>query len=127
MKTGLVFLPVAVAITLGAHAASHLVARLGWRPVGAVAFALTAVGAALLTRLDADSGVWTELVPGFALLSLALGTAFVCATTAAMNGLPHQDMGVGSRSQESVHEVELARSCDGRLAGLRHRGPTGLT
>jgi hypothetical protein len=45
--------------------------------VGVVAFALTAVGAALLTRLDADSGVWTELVPGFVLLSLALGTAFV--------------------------------------------------
>lgn len=77
MKTGLVFPPVGVAITIGAHAASQLVARLGWRSVGVVAFAMTAVGAALPTRLDADSGVWTELVPGFVLLSLALGTAFV--------------------------------------------------
>ncbi|KUO16523.1 hypothetical protein [Streptomyces dysideae] len=76
MKTVLLFLPAAVAITFGAHAASRLVARLGRRPVGAVAFALTAVGAPLLTRLDTDSGVWTELVPGFALLSLALATAF---------------------------------------------------
>lgn len=108
MKTGLVFLPVAVAITLGAHAASHLVARLGWRPVGVVAFALTAVGAALLTRLDADSGVWTDLVPGFALLSLALGTAFVCATTAAMNGMPHQDMGLASGLVSTSHELGAA-------------------
>ncbi|MDN3027119.1 MFS transporter [Streptomyces sp. S.PB5] len=108
LKTGLVFLPVAVAITLGAHAASHLVARLGWRPVGVLAFALTAAGAALLTRLDADSGVWTDLVPGFALLSLALGTAFVCATTAAMNGLPHQDMGLASGLVSTSHELGAA-------------------
>ena len=110
LKTGLVFLPVAVAITLGAHLASHLVARLGWRPVGVVAFAfaLTAVGAALLTRLDADSGGWIDLVPGFALLSLALGTAFVCATTAAMNGLPHQDMGLASGLVSTAHELGAA-------------------
>ncbi len=108
LKTGLVFLPVAVAITIGAHAASHLVARLGWRPVGVVAFALTAVGAALLTGLDADSGVWTELVPGFVLLSLALGTAFVCATTAAMNGLPHEDMGLASGLVSTSHELGAA-------------------
>ncbi|MFI1733733.1 MFS transporter [Streptomyces acidicola] len=108
LKTGLVFLPVAVAITLGAHAASHLVVRLGWRPVGSVAFALTAVGAALLTRLDADSGVWTDLVPGFTLLALALGTAFVCATTAAMNGLPHQDMGLASGLVSTAHELGAA-------------------
>ncbi|MEV6589000.1 MFS transporter [Streptomyces acidicola] len=108
LKTGLVFLPVAVAITLGAHAASHLVVRLGWRPVGSVAFALTAVGAALLSRLDADSGVWTDLVPGFTLLALALGTAFVCATTAAMNGLPHQDMGLASGLVSTAHELGAA-------------------
>lgn len=108
LKTGLVFLPVAVAITLGAHAASHLVARLGWRPVGIIAFALTAVGAALLTRLDANSGVWTDLVPGFTLLSLALGIAFVCATTAAMNGLPQQDMGLASGLVSTSHELGAA-------------------
>ncbi|NGO43847.1 MFS transporter [Streptomyces ureilyticus] len=108
LKTGLVFLPVAVAITLGAHAASHLVARLGWRPVGVIAFALTAVGAAVLTRLDAGSGVWTDLVPGFALLSLALGTAFVCATTAAMNGMPNEDMGLASGLVSTSHELGAA-------------------
>jgi EmrB/QacA subfamily drug resistance transporter len=108
LKTGLVFLPVAAAITLGAHAASHLVARWGWRPVGVTAFALTAVGAALLTRLDAGSGVWTDLVPAFALLSLALGIAFVCATTAAMNGMPHHDTGLASGLVSTSHELGAA-------------------
>ncbi|WP_159401291.1 hypothetical protein [Streptomyces maremycinicus] len=82
--------------------------RLGWRPAGAIALALTAIGAALLTRLDADSSVWADLVPGCALLSLALGTAFVCATTAAMNGLPHQEMGLASALVSTSHELGAA-------------------
>ncbi|ALV33177.1 hypothetical protein [Streptomyces sp. CdTB01] len=47
-------------------------------------------------------------MPGFALLSLALGTAFVCATTAAMNGLPHQDMGLASGLVGTSHELGAA-------------------
>ncbi|MGW2524865.1 hypothetical protein ACWC09_49550 [Streptomyces sp. NPDC001617] len=73
-----------------------------------VAFALTAVGAALLTRWEADSGVWTDLVPGFALLSLAPGTAFVCATTAAMNGMPYQEVGLASGLVSTSHELGAA-------------------
>ncbi|WP_386355063.1 hypothetical protein [Streptomyces xiangluensis] len=60
------------------------------------------------TRLDADSSVWTELVPGFAFLPLALGIAFVCATTAAMNGLPHQDLGLASGLVSTSHELGAA-------------------
>src|ERR671919_2141392 len=41
--TGLVFLPVAVATIIGAHAAAHLVTRLGGRPVAAAGFALAAI------------------------------------------------------------------------------------
>ncbi|MDG4861049.1 MFS transporter, partial [Streptomyces sp. T-3] len=125
LKTGLAFLPVAVAITVGAHLGSHLVGRLGWRPAGAASFALTAVGAYLLTGLDADSNVWTELVPGFALLSFALGTAFVCATTAAMNGLPHQDMGLASGLVSTAHELgaALGVAVISTIAGASLEGP----
>nr|WSY50184.1 hypothetical protein OG999_08570 [Streptomyces sp. NBC_00886] len=52
--------------------------------------------------------MWTGLVPGFGLLSLALGTAFVCATTAAMNGLPHEDMGLASGLASTAQELGAA-------------------
>jgi predicted MFS family arabinose efflux permease len=105
LGTGLAFLPVAVAVTAGAHLGSRAVQTLGWRPVGAGGFALAAAGAWLLTGLSPDSGVWSGLVPGFTLLSLGLGPAFVCATTAAMNRLPHHDTGLASGLVNTAHEL----------------------
>ncbi len=105
LATGLAFLPVAVTITLGAHLGAHAVARLSWRPVAATGFALAAAGAALLTGLSPDSDLWTGMVPGFALFSLGIGPAFVCATTAAMNGLPHRDTGLASGLVNTAHEL----------------------
>jgi EmrB/QacA subfamily drug resistance transporter len=108
LRTGLAFLPVAVAITLGAHLGSRAVERLGWRPVAVGGFLLAAAGALLLTGLTPDSDVWTGLVPGFALFSFGIGPAFVCATTAAMNGLPHRDAGLASGLVNTAHELGAA-------------------
>jgi predicted MFS family arabinose efflux permease len=44
LRTGLAFLPVALAITLGAHLGAQAVGRLGPRPAAAAGFALAAVG-----------------------------------------------------------------------------------
>lgn len=108
LRTGLAFLPVAVAVTFGAHMGGVAVGRFGWRTVGSGAFAVAAVGAGLLAGLSADSGVWTGLVPGFALLSLGLGAGFVCATTAAMTGLEHREMGTASGLVGTAHELGAA-------------------
>ncbi|MFD3959697.1 MULTISPECIES: MFS transporter [Streptomyces] len=108
LTTGLAFLPVAVAVTLGAHLGGTAVGRIGWRLTAAAGFALTAVGALLLTGLTAGSGLWTGLTPGFSLMSFGLGTTFVCATTAAMNGLGHQDTGLASGLVTTAHELGAA-------------------
>ncbi|MGW0662282.1 MFS transporter [Streptodolium elevatio] len=108
LKTGLAFLPVAVAVTVGAHLGGVAVGRFGWRTVGTAAFAVAAVGAGLLAGLSADSGVWSGLVPGFALLSLGLGAGFVCATTAAMTGLDHRETGTASGLVGTAHELGAA-------------------
>ncbi|MDV9169077.1 MFS transporter [Streptomyces sp. W16] len=128
LKTGLVFLPVAVAISVGAHLGSQAVGRLGWRAVGVGAFVLAAVGAVLLTNLSKDSDVWTDLVPGFGLLSFGLGAAFVCATTAAMNGLPHQDMGLASGLVSTSHELgaSLGVAVISAIAGAGLEGGPGV-
>jgi EmrB/QacA subfamily drug resistance transporter len=108
MATGLAFLPVAVAIVLGAHLASTAVGRLGWRATATTGFLLAAVGAVLLRGRDRGTGVWTGIVPGFALMSFGLGAVFVTATTAAMAGLEHRDMGLASGLVNTAHELGAA-------------------
>ncbi|WP_427925010.1 MFS transporter [Streptomyces sp. cg40] len=105
LKTGLVFLPVAVAITLGAHFSSHLIALFGWRPVAVGGFALGAAGSLLLSRVEAGGSAWTQVLPGFLVGAVGLGAGFVCATTSAMSGVPHEDMGLTSGLVNTCHEL----------------------
>lgn len=104
LVTGLAFLPVAVAVTAGAHLGGRAVSRFGWRPVGAAAFALSASGAALAPV----GGLWSTLVPGFAVVALGLGAAFVCATTAALSGISPEHSGFASGLVGTAHELGAA-------------------
>lgn len=116
LVTGLAFLPVAVAVTAGAHLGGRAVVRFGWRPVGAVAFVLAAAGAALAPA----GGLWTGLVPGFALLALGLGGAFVCATTAALSEVAPEHSGLASGLVGTSHEL-------GAAVGLAALAPSGFS
>ncbi|MFE9775278.1 MFS transporter [Streptomyces sp. NPDC005931] len=108
LKTGLVFLPVAVVTTMGAHLGGQAVARLGWRATAAGGLAVAAAGALLLTGLERDSDAWTQLLPGFLLLAFGLGAGFVCAITSAMHGVEHADAGLGSGLVNTSHELGAA-------------------
>ncbi|MFI6818629.1 MFS transporter [Nonomuraea sp. NPDC050328] len=105
LETGLVFLPVAVAITLGAQLGGHLIGRLGGRPVAVGAFVLTALGAALMTRVSPEAGVYTTLVPGFVVAALGIGPAFVTATTTTLANIPSGETGVASGVINTFHEL----------------------
>ncbi|MGW7140528.1 MFS transporter [Streptomyces xanthophaeus] len=118
LVTGLAFLPVAVAVTAGAHLGGRAVVRFGWRPVGAASFALAAAGAASAPH----GGLWTGLVPGFALLALGLGAAFVCATTAALSEVPADRAGLASGLVGTSHELGAALG----VAALASGGFTSL-
>lgn len=113
LVTGLAFLPVAVAVTAGAHLGGRAVSRFGWRPVGAAAFALAAAGAALAPT----GSLRTGLVPGFALLALGLGAAFVCATTAALSQVAPEHSGLASGLVGTSHELGAAIGVAGLAAG----------
>ncbi|MGW9434792.1 MFS transporter [Streptomyces sp. NPDC055607] len=108
LKTGLAFLPVAVATTIGAHLGSQAIARLGWRTTVAGGMGIAAVGALLLTGLERDGSAWTQVLPGFTLLAFGLGAGFVCAITSAMHGVEHQDAGLGSGLVNTCHELGAA-------------------
>lgn len=108
LKTGLVFLPVAVAITLAAHLSSQAIGRFGWRPVATTGFVLGAAGSLLLSRVEESGSAWTQVLPGFLLVAIGLGAGFVSATTSAMSDLPHEDMGLASGLVNTCHEMGAA-------------------
>jgi EmrB/QacA subfamily drug resistance transporter len=108
LKTGLLYLPIALATAVGAHGASHVVGHLGYRGAATAAFALAAVGAALLVRLPADGNAAVAVLPGFLLLSLGIGGAFVTATTSAMHHVDHAEAGLVSGLVNTGHELGSA-------------------
>ncbi|MFI7065161.1 MFS transporter [Kribbella sp. NPDC050124] len=105
LRTGLLFLPVAVAITVGAQLGAHLIGRVGGRLVAAGGFALVAVGAGLLTQISPGEGVGTAVLPGFVLAALGVGPVFVTATTTTLANVPSAESGVASGVVNTFHEL----------------------
>jgi EmrB/QacA subfamily drug resistance transporter len=108
LRTGLLFLPVAVATIIGAQAGAHLLGRLGGRPVAATGFALAAAGMALLGGISAGDDAATGVLPGFVLASAGLGMAFVTATTTALSRVDQQRAGLVSGVVTTAHELGAA-------------------
>ncbi|WP_331771964.1 MFS transporter [Embleya sp. NBC_00888] len=105
LRTGAAFLPVAVAVTLGAHVGGLLVGRLGARPVGALGLTIAAAGALWLSRLPAHGGDTLDIVPGLALAAAGVGPAFVAATTTAMAHVRPHEAGITSGVVNTFHEL----------------------
>ncbi|WP_128380055.1 MFS transporter [Streptomyces cavernae] len=105
LKTGLLFLPMAVATGLGAHLGSRLVGRLGSRAVAVGGMAIAAAGAVPLTRLTADGSVYAGLVSGFVVASFGIGAVFVTATTTALGMVEHHEAGLASGVVNTFHEL----------------------
>ncbi|KUL43553.1 MFS transporter [Streptomyces regalis] len=105
LRTGLVFLPVAVATAIGAHLGSRLVDRIGSRPTAVAGMAVAAAGTIPLTRLSGTGSVYGALLPGLVIASLGIGAVFVTATTTALAMVEHREAGLASGVVNTFHEV----------------------
>lgn len=105
LRTGVMFLPVAVATGIGAHLASRLVGRVGSRPTAVAGMLVAAAGTVPLTRLSETGSVYAGLLPGFVIASLGLGAVFVTATTTALALVDHREAGLASGVVNTFHEV----------------------
>jgi EmrB/QacA subfamily drug resistance transporter len=105
LQTGLIFLPVAVALTVGAQATGYLIGQVGGRVIAVAGFTLTAAGAALLTRIDGSGSVTVTVLPAFVLAALGIGPLFVTATTTTMANVPPGEAGVVSGVLNTFHEL----------------------
>ncbi|HSJ61217.1 MAG TPA: MFS transporter [Jiangellaceae bacterium] len=108
LRTGVEFLPVAVAIVAAAHAGGHLISRFGAKPVIATGLAVGAVGAVLLSRLPVDGDYLTDLLPGFLLLGVGGGLAAAGVMITAMSGARSEDAGLVSGLTNTAHELSIA-------------------
>ncbi|MQY06869.1 MFS transporter [Actinomadura macrotermitis] len=104
LRTGLLFLPAALATGAGAHVAGRLVGTAGTRPVAVGGLVLVAAGAALLTGLPAD-GV---LLPGLVVAAAGVGPVFVAATTSALGHAGHGEAGLAAGMINTCHELGAA-------------------
>ncbi|MDN0199249.1 MFS transporter [Streptomyces sp. S.PNR 29] len=105
LRTGLFFLPVAVATGIGAHLGSRLVGRIGSRATAVAGMVIAAAGTVPLTRLSDTGSVYAVLLPGFAVASLGIGAVFVTATTTALAMVEHREAGLASGVVNTFHEV----------------------
>ncbi|MGH2978208.1 MAG: MFS transporter [Solirubrobacterales bacterium] len=108
LRTGLEFLPVALAIGLAAHAGGHLIARVGAKPVIAAGMSLGATGALLLSGLSADGGYATDVLPGLLVLGLGAGLSVSGVMITAMSGAGEENAGLVSGLTTTAHELGIA-------------------
>ncbi|MER6048096.1 MFS transporter [Streptomyces sp. BHT-5-2] len=106
VATGLAFLPmVAGMITGSTQIGARLMTRVRPRLLMAPGFALAAVGMTVLSQIDLDTSYPALILPGFVLMGLGMGTAFMPAMSLATHGVQPRDAGVASAMVNTSQQV----------------------
>lgn len=87
LGVGLRYLLLAGVIIIAAALSQALVTRFGVRPILAIGMLLLTVGLLYFTNLRVDGTFLHDLVPGFILVGVGLGFAFVPVSIAALQGV----------------------------------------
>jgi len=105
--TGLAFLPIAVALAVGAQSGGHLLGHLGSRrvaPIGAVIGAVGLAGAAWAVAEHQP----VMAIAAITLASLGLGINLVTGSTTALARVASEESGSASGAVSAAHEVGSA-------------------
>jgi EmrB/QacA subfamily drug resistance transporter len=105
LVTGLAFIPLALAAGVGAHAAGHVVGRHGVRTPLASAFAIAAVGMALLAHVGENGTYLRNVLPGMLVAGFGLGIAVVSVSIAILTGARREEAGMISGLSSTGHEI----------------------
>jgi EmrB/QacA subfamily drug resistance transporter len=96
LRAGLAFIPMALAIIVGAQVSPRLLPRTGRRPVLAVAMLLAAGGFAWLAQVPAHSAYLAHVLGPSCIVALALGLLFTPLASAATADVPMNQAGLAS-------------------------------
>ncbi|AQW52856.1 MFS transporter [Streptomyces violaceusniger] len=106
VRTGFAFLPmVAGMITGSTQIGARLMTRVPARLLMGPGFLVASVGMLLLTQIDLDTSYPALILPGFLLLGLGMGTAFMPAMSLATHGVEPRDAGVASAMVNTSQQV----------------------
>jgi EmrB/QacA subfamily drug resistance transporter len=96
LETGLGYLAVALTAVVASGAAQALSTKAGVKPVLATGMALLAAGLIFFTQISVDGSYVADLLPGFFLIGVGLGFAFVPVSIAALAGATGEEAGLQS-------------------------------
>jgi EmrB/QacA subfamily drug resistance transporter len=112
LKTGLAYVPLAVAVAFAAGIASGLVTKVAAKPVLMVGLGLSAGGLLMLSRLPADGNYASQVLPAFLIAGVGLGMSFVPLQIASQAGIEEKEAGLAAglinTSQEAGGALGLA-------------------
>lgn len=108
LETGLLFVPMALAVIAGSQIGAGLIAHAGGRVVAFAGLVAVAGGMAYLTRLPTTGDVLVDVLPGLLGIALGLGAVLVAAQTTAFAGVSDADAGLVSGLVNTSHEVGFA-------------------
>lgn len=104
LRTGLLFLPVALATILGANSAGQVIGRTGPRPLALVGLGIAALGMAVPAIRHGPAA----MVIGISLAAAGIGATFVVASTTALAQVDHHEAGLASGIVSTFHEFGAA-------------------
>ncbi len=106
VRTGLAFLPLVAALSLTSVLVStKLLPRLGPRPLVPPGLVVAAAGMVMFTRLGADSGYATDILPGLLVIGVGMGFAISPSTNTATANVGPDDAGVASAMVSTSQQV----------------------
>src|SRR4051794_9408597 len=105
LETGLAFLPFAVAIGAGVHAAGHLIAHAGVRLPLAAGFGIAAAGMLLLSGVSAHGSYLADVLPGMLVAGIGLGIILVSVSVSVLTGAADHETGMLSGLNTTGHEI----------------------
>ncbi len=107
LGTGILLLPLVLAVMVGAGVSPRLAARWGAGRTIAFSLLVLASGLVLVSRFDAATGVW-PIVLAFVPVGFGLGSAMAPSTAAIMEAVPRDDAGIGSSLNDVARQVGAA-------------------
>src|SRR6266545_1451671 len=91
IKTGVAYLAVALTAVVASGVSQALVTRVGVKPILAIGMGLLGGGLAYFTQVSPNGSYVGDLLPGFLLIGIGLGFAFVPVSIAALAGVTGKD------------------------------------
>ena len=96
LKTGVAYLAVAGSAIVTSTIAAQLVTRIGVKPVMVTGMVAMTAGLVYFTQVSVNGSYVADLLPGFLLIAVGIGFAFVPISIAALAGVQPSEAGLAS-------------------------------